>query len=237
MAELVENCPRCGAQRVTFDLLGAKIVGLQYNWKHTYEAFCVCRHCGRSTVFVLSDRDIGAARAINAAGITKLPGSINYLVETERYISVRDALSIQPPNHVPEIVCAVFTEGATCLSVGCFNAAAAMFRLCVDLASKEALPEKDENGLNQKIRRNLGLRLPWLFDRGILPGALRDLSHCIKEDGNDGAHEGTLTKEDAEDLLDFTTALLERLYTEPERLRLAKERRNARRTAQPADIQ
>ena len=91
------------------------------------------------------------------------------------------------------------------------------------------LPEADGDGLNSKVRRNLGLRLPWLFDRNLLPEALRELSSCIKEDGNDGAHEGSLQKEDAEDLLDFTTALLERLYTEPERLRLAKERREARR--------
>ena len=56
-------------------------------------------------------------------------------------------------------------------------------------------------------------------------------SSCVKEDENDGAHEGTLSKEDAYELLDFTTALLERMYTEPERLRLAKERRDARRIA------
>jgi hypothetical protein len=68
-----------------------------------------------------------------------------------------------------------------------------------------------------------------LFDNKILPEALHELSGCIKEDGNDGAHEGTLRKADAEDLLDFTAALLERLYTEPERLRLAQSRRDARR--------
>jgi hypothetical protein len=38
-----------------------------------------------------------------------------------------------------------------------------------------------------------------------------------------------LNKADAEDLLDFTVALLERLYTEPERLKLAKARREERR--------
>lgn len=39
----------------------------------------------------------------------------------------------------------------------------------------------------------------------------------------------TVVQSNAEDLLDFTFALLERMYTEPERLRLAKERRDARR--------
>jgi hypothetical protein len=55
---------------------------------------------------------------------------------------------------------------------------------------------------NSKQRRDLGLRLPWLFDNGLLPADLRELAHCIKEEGNDGAHAGTLAKEDAEDLLD-----------------------------------
>ena len=60
-------------------------------------------------------------------------------------------------------------------------------------------------------------------------GTLRQLSTCVKEDGNDGAHAGNLSTEDAENLLDFTTILLERLYTEPERLRIAEERRIQRR--------
>jgi len=72
--------------------------------------------------------------------------------------------------------------------------------------------------------------LPWLFDNSLLPEAVRQLSACIKDDGNDGAHAGTLTRAEAEDLLDFTRVLFERLYTEPMRLRLAQERRETRRS-------
>ncbi len=50
----------------------------------------------------------------------------------------------------------------------------------------------------------------------------------FKDDGNDGVHGGSLSAADAEDLLDFTTELLRRLYTEKERVRLARERKNAR---------
>jgi hypothetical protein len=91
------------------------------------------------------------------------------------------------------------------------------------------LPEKDAEGLNAKVRCNLGLRLPWLFDLGRLPADLKELSSCTKEDGNDGAHARTLKQPDAEDPLNFTTVLLERLYTEPERLPLAEKRRDFRR--------
>jgi hypothetical protein len=104
-----------------------------------------------------------------------------------------------------------------------------MFRLCIDLATRAMLPNGEVPGLNAKTRRNLGLRLPWLFDTGRLPDALKELSSCIKEDGNDGAHEGNLTENDAWDLLDFTSILLERIYSEPERLRKATARRGARR--------
>lgn len=122
----------------------------------------------------------------------------------------------------------VFKEGSACMSIGCYNAAATMFRLCLDLATKSLMPEEGE-GLNNRIKRNLGLRLAWLFDNGILPEALRELSSCIKDDGNDGAHEGSLSKDDAADILDFTFILLERLFTEPKRLEIASQRRLERR--------
>src|SRR5262245_38359493 len=103
-----------------------------------------------------------------------------------------------------------------------------MFRLCVDISTRSLLPKPDQPGTTQptaKERRDLGLRLAWLFKNHHLPPSLEELAKCIREDGNDGAHMGSLGQEDAEDLLDFTVALLERLYTEPERLRLAQERR------------
>ncbi|AEQ50983.1 hypothetical protein KKY_947 [Pelagibacterium halotolerans B2] len=63
---------------------------------------------------------------------------------------------------------------------------------------------------------------------------MQELSTCIHQDGNDGAHQGTLTKEDVDDLLDFTHALLTRLYTEPAKLQAAKARRDERRAPQQA---
>ena len=68
-----------------------------------------------------------------------------------------------------------------------------------------------------------------MFENDFLPSTLHELAKCIREDANDGAHVGNLKREDSEDLLDFTIALLERLITEPKKLELAEERRNARR--------
>ena len=111
-----------------------------------------------------------------------------------------------------------------------------MFRLCIDLATRPPLPDPtdaDKPQPNKKQRRDLGLRLAWLFDNGRLPLELRELAKCIREDANDGAHVGNLTKADAEDVLDFTSVLLERLITEPKRLGLAEERRKSLRESNP----
>jgi hypothetical protein len=229
MAELVADCSRCGSRRITFDLTQENLIGTKYNWQQWYEAFCICRNCRKSTIFLLA-QDVDADKdVVHKNGLVKVNGSVNRYMRVEGTISKKDDVSTQPPQHLPGPIEAAFREGATCLAVGCNNAAATMFRLCVDLATKALLPEGEADGLNAKVRRDLGLRLPWLFASGRLPEALHDLSSCIKEDGNDGAHAGTLSKADAEDLLDFATALLERLYTEPEVLRLAKSRREARR--------
>ena len=229
MSELVADCPRCGSRKITFDLTQELLVEVQYNWQQWYEAFCVCRHCRRATIFVLSQNVDADIHTVHKNGLVQIKGAVNTYMNIEGFINLKDIATTSPPEHLPKDIEAAFKEGATCLSVGCHNAAGTMFRLCVDLATRSSLPEQDIQGLNAKIRRNLGLRLPWLFDNGYLPEALRELSSCVKEDGNDGAHVGSLKKGDAGDLLDFTVALLERMYTEPERLQLAKQRRDSRR--------
>lgn len=229
MSELVTNCPRCGSKQVTFDLRSYAYIRQEYGWQSWYEAFCVCRHCRKSTVFQLAELNPDASRYISQQGLDKANIAINDLVEIRGHISQKNEVSQVAPEHLPLDIKAAFDEGAICLAVGCPNAAATMFRLCVDLATRALLPTEDRNGLNSKVRRDLGLRLPWLIDNGLLPEALRELSSCIKEDGNDGAHAGSLKQHDAQDLLEFTDALLERLYTEPKRLEIAKQRRDERR--------
>jgi hypothetical protein len=230
MSQLVADCPRCGAKRMTLDVFSAVVTDTVAEWQHHWEAFCVCRHCTRTTVFKLrltqyQHKDLGRV----PGGLVGVQGAINQFVNVDGYISLKDAATAPPPEHLPNHVLAAFKEGAKCMAVGCFNAGGTMFRLCLDRATKSLLPAEDVNGLNNKIRRSLGFRMTWLLDNNLLPRALEDLAACVKEDGNDGAHEGTLSKGDAEDLLDFTVAVLERLYTEPERLRLAAARRAERR--------
>lgn len=233
MALLIADCPRCGAKQMTFDVTGQSYRYRRLNWQNWYEVFCVCRACRCSTVFLVGLADINRQDDFyRERGIVDFEDALNYFFHIERFIGLRDIVSTKPPEHVEGELKNAFVEGAACLSIDCPNAAATMFRLCVDLVTRPLLPDQADTSKpqpNAKQRRDLGLRLPWLFDNGFLPSNLRELATCIKEEGNDGAHVGNLTKEDSEDLLDFTIALLERLITEPKNLELAKERRTARR--------
>jgi len=223
MAELVANCPRCKAQSITFDADVKAFNSLgkdQLSGEKHYEVFGICRHCSKGTIFVVSGEHQQTMQG----------QALNQYVKVQGFISLKDQATVAPPDHVPPNIANAFREAATCMAVECWNAAGTMFRLCVDLATRPMLPPEDtEGGPNTKIRRDLGLRLPWLLNNGKLPADLRQLSAAIREDGNDGAHQGTLTKEEAYDLLDFTTALLERVFTEREKIKLAEKRREQRR--------
>jgi hypothetical protein len=235
MAELVADCPRCVSTRMTFDVTQVLFRYEEYGWKRWYEAFSICRNCTKSTTFVLAQKanekvDMYFFRGKSPLDIKN--ESLNNFFEVEGYISLRDMAPITAPEHLPIEIADAFKEGAASLSIQCWNAAGTMFRLCIDLSTKSLLPDVETPSLNHRTRRDLGLRLPWLFENGMLPPDLRELSRCIHQDGNDGAHAGTLKKADAEDLLDFTLALLTRLFTEPKKLQLAAERRQQRRAEQ-----
>lgn len=233
MAVLVADCPRCGSDKITFDVLGGTYMGMRHGWQRIYELYSVCRHCESSTIFLVNQKEPGVEEITRGMQqILSFKGSLNNVFDVVRYISLRDVSNETPPEHLPDEIRNAFNEGATCMAVQCWNAAGAMFRLCVDLATKPLLPLEEADGLTTKVRRDLGLRLPWLIKTGFLPAGLGDLSSSIREDGNDGAHVGSLTRDDAEDILDFTRALLERLYTEPERLKVAQQRRKDRREKQ-----
>jgi Domain of unknown function (DUF4145) len=231
MGLLVADCPRCGAKQITFDVLAQWHCFTRFEWQNWFEIFCVCRSCKRSTVFLVGLEDIGSRDIFyQSQGIVSFPGDVSPVFEIERFISLRDNVSITPPEHVTGDIKNAFIEGAACLSIECFNAAATMFRLCVDLATLLLLAASSDN-TKPKPHDMLGRRLTWMFNNKILPSELQGLAACIKEDGNDGAHIGNLTKADADDLVDFTTRLLDRLISEPERLKLAEKRRLSRRSS------
>ena len=236
MAEFVSDCPRCEATLSTHSVVGSVVRARRFDWQEIVEVACVCRTCKALSIHLVyrrsssstNDRFFGEVGSLNT--LSAYHGSINDLVQFNRHVTVGDRSIEQPPEHLPKLINSIILEGNQCLANECWNASGAMYRLALDLATKALLP--DGNDPNTKTRRSLGLRLEWLFNNGRLPEELRELADCVKEDGNDGAHDGSLTRIEAEDLHDFSFSLLRRLYTEPERLRIAAKRREDRRQGQ-----
>jgi len=236
MSEFVHDCPRCGATRITFDVRGQCSRGIVHaGWVERFEVFCVCRACRSATIFVLDNIDSKVASVWKTNGIVDNNTVINRYFNYVEFINISDINHKSAPDHVDEKISEIYTEASRCLSIGCWNAAGAMYRLCIDLSTKSLLPSEQEhpnmrNSISAKTRRSLGLRLEWMFNNEVLPKELADLADCIQQDGNDGAHDGTLTEADALDLSDFAYQLLDRIYTQPKRIEIAKKRREERRS-------
>jgi hypothetical protein len=226
MPTLVHDCPRCGARGHTFDVAADVYAGQEYDWQSAHEVCAVCRRCHKPTLFRVVLQDYGLADGVLSAGkLSGLTGDLEPRFSIERYVSLADVRTSPPPADLPEDISKAFQEGATCISIGCINAAATMFRLCLDLATKGLLPDEGAfDGPDKNTRRNLAPRLRWLFDNKLLSADLRPLSAAVKDNGDDGAHSGILTADEASDLLEFARAFLERLYTEPAKLAAATQR-------------
>jgi hypothetical protein len=170
------------------------------------------------------------SKFLEQMSITNVKGDVHSIFRPDDFLNVSDlAGAVEAPEHVPAHVKAAFDEGAKTLRIGCYNAAGAMFRLCLDLATKPLILTNLDHQPSRHQQSNLAARLEWLMEQSLIPKSLADLAACVRHDGNDGVHDGSLGQEEAEDLLDFTVALLERLYTEPAKLHLAEARRMERR--------
>src|SRR5262245_28556376 len=122
VSELVSNCPRCGAQEMTFDLVADHHIGERHGWQWWFEAFCICRKCRRSTIFVLSqsvDSDHEIVHKLR--GLVALKKAVNNLMNNEGYINIKDMAAKTAPESLPDEIRDAFKEGATCISVECWN--------------------------------------------------------------------------------------------------------------------
>ncbi|MFY7003102.1 DUF4145 domain-containing protein [Acinetobacter pittii] len=240
MSTFVFDCPACTARNSTFNVRDYYAINNDLTWN----LFSVCRACDNSLIIKANVAiDIIAQISKNPSPTEKdLDNIFEFVIQRLGYddFHLNDLLdefqyspilanAESPPAHLPEEIESIFKEAAKCLSIGCFNAAGAMFRLCLDIVTKKIVEENQLLNPTSNDKKTIHNRLAWIFKNNILPSSLEDLSRCIKDDGNDAAHDGNLIKEDAEDLLDFSFILLERVYTEPYRIVAAEKRRATRR--------
>lgn len=246
---LVYNCNFCNSQKIRLDVLKTTINTYQ-SWQNLisyWQAFCQCSNCKKGMILHLEsdEKKIDDDIYLNP----KEKREINLIIDlcALSYTNINDHVYIRGlitpplkqqnicPLHVPEDIKNIYDEATKCLSMDCFVASGSMFRLCLDLVTKNLLEkyleenQTSEQQPNKEQRNKLANRIDFLIDQDKIPKRLQELAHCIRHDGNDSAHDGNTGEEEALDCLDFTEALLTEIYTLPAQINEANKRRLERR--------
>jgi hypothetical protein len=124
---------------------------------------------------------------------------------------------------VPKIIAKSYEEAVACAGSGAFTACAIMCRRTLEGIC-------DSHGI---VAGNLDGKLKKLRDDGVIEKRLFEWADSLRLVGNEAAHDvaAEVPKEDARDLLDFTRALVEYIFTFTENFKKFTERRAARRAA------
>ena len=124
----------------------------------------------------------------------------------------------EPPSHLPkDDVERYFQQGVDNLSQN-YDAAGAMFRKTLETALKKKFPDSKAKDLYHRIEE--------AAEQQKLTPDLAKWAHQIRIAGKEAVHEKKpFSKEDAQDLYDFTHLVLLYLFTLPEMLEQARARR------------
>lgn len=121
---------------------------------------------------------------------------------------------------LPKPIQAAFAEAQACFRAKAFSAAAIMCR-------------KTLEGIclaHEAKARGLVAQLLELKERGVIEQRLYEWAEALRISGNEAAHDVgvTVPQEDARDILEFTNALLEYVFTFRDRFEAFKTRRERR---------
>lgn len=121
---------------------------------------------------------------------------------------------------VPQSIRAAFDEARRCIQAGAYTASAIM---CRKVAEGVCVAHGMKKG-------NLAASLRSLAEGGVLETRMLGWADHLRLYGNDAAHDVEIQIEqaEAEDLLDFTRALVEYVFTYRLRFEAFKERRGSR---------
>ncbi len=125
---------------------------------------------------------------------------------------------------VPKTIRKSYEEAVACVGSGAFTACAIMCRRTLEAICAH-------HGI---LKGNLDGKLKKLRDDGVIEKRLFEWADSLRLVGNEAAHDvaAEVPKEDARDLLDFTRALVEYIFTFTENFKKFTDRRAARKAGE-----
>lgn len=176
------------------------------------EVFFVCKACGRGSIYEGQPQ----------AHISNLTGAL----DKGRYFSSQAIVAL-PDNpvlseDVPARVQELFRQAARCRQLSLFDAAGAMFRKTIDVATKE-IYATDYRLAEKRPAEAPRARVAALGQLKILDEDIVELADVALMDGNDAAHDvDPYTPNEAAALQELTDDLLDRLFVKPARIARVK---------------
>ena len=212
--QFASECPHCSTTGAGFT------VAFQWRGKEPVESaqlLAVCGICGRGSIF-LSRYLPGTGHPDLVINDVLFP-SIRYAIDARW-----PAATLSIPENTPGTIAHFYRQGLENLGARRWDAAGAMFRKTLDVATKALDPDLKKLSLFHRIDR--------LADAGMLTPAMRAWSHEIRLDGNDAVHDETPeTEADATIAQRFAEAFLTYAFTLPTMV----EANRAKRATSPED--
>jgi hypothetical protein len=121
---------------------------------------------------------------------------------------------------IPDPIKTAFNEAVVCFKVKAFTASAIMCRKALEgLCAEHGVKEP-----------NLSRSLKKLKEKQIIEEKLFEWAEALRTMGNEAAHgvECTISREDCQDTLDFTEALVQYVFTYQDQFKRFKDRREKR---------
>ncbi|WP_179784044.1 DUF4145 domain-containing protein [Rhizobium sp. AN5] len=188
-----------------------------YDW----ELALACHACQRVSVY-------GCRLQVNGYTPSGYAGEGDIKPIVTRIEAVKIGVSeLAVSDSIPQRVADLFIEANACRQMMRYEAAGAMFRKTVDVATK-FIYANDGRLANKSPAQALRVRIKSLGEMKILDEEIVELADVAALDGNDATHDvDPYTMEEAEALEELTLDLLDRLFVRPARLAAVKAKQIA----------
>lgn len=209
MPALALDCPHCDVKKSSFAIAAARSEPLQpANWS----VLANCTACQLPIVMILVCVSSSNRDPMQFPG--DLGASNSGFVMTAMFPKL---VAIDMPTNVPEGVAKAFKQAAESRRAGHLDAAAAMYRKAMELGLKVLSPDIAAWKIEKRIDK--------MAAEGLITKDLQDWAHELRLDGNDVLHEDEATSEMIDQMHSLCKFLLTYLYTLPEQVKAARERR------------
>ena len=179
-----------------------------------YECFAKCPGCHRSVIALFHGRPNMNLMGMNG-DLMNIEGHIIF------YTMFPNIGEVDTPLHTPETVARLYEQGFDSLRRGNWDAAGMMFRKCLESALRNLHPLGSGSLFN---------RINNLPPESGVTDAMKEWAHEIRGIGNESAHEGLESEEDAVAISNFTNTFLQYAYTMPNILEHRRQLRTADET-------